>query len=53
MGSYSSDPTNNKPNPKYSDDNDPEMQYLSKLSKAKRVANEYFLHGRAMRDLPN
>lgn len=40
-------------NPNYTDNNDPEMQYLSKLSKAKRVANEYFLHGRAMRDLPN
>ena len=40
-------------NPKYTDENDPEMQYLSKLSKAKRVANEYFLHGRALRDLPH
>jgi len=28
------------------------MQYLRKLSLAKRVANNYFLHGRVQRDLP-
>lgn len=31
---------------------EPEIQYLRRLSSAKKVANEYFLHGRAMRDIP-
>ena len=39
-------------NPNKTADTDPEMRYLSILSQAKRVANNYFLHGRVMRDLP-
>jgi len=39
-------------NPNYTAQNDPEMIYLGKLSHAKRVANNYFLHGRVQRDLP-
>ncbi len=35
------------------DQDDPELSYLRKLSSAKRVANEYFLHGRVQRDLPD
>jgi len=31
---------------------DMEIEYLRKLSKAKRVANSYFLNGRSMRQLP-
>lgn len=31
---------------------DPEILYLRKLSSAKKVANEYFLHGRVTRQLP-
>lgn len=31
---------------------DPEILYLRKLSSAKRIANEYFLHGRVTRPLP-
>ena len=31
---------------------DPEIQYLRKLSQAKKIANPYFLHGRMQRTLP-
>ena len=31
---------------------DPEIFYLRKLSSAKKVVNEYFLHGRVTRQLP-
>ena len=31
---------------------DPEILYLRKLSQAKKVANEYFLHGRATKPVP-
>ena len=31
---------------------DPEIHYLRKLSSAKKVVNEYFLHGRVTRQLP-
>jgi len=31
---------------------DPEILYLRKLSSAKKIANEYFLHGRVTRQLP-
>lgn len=42
-------------NPKYANNSkdDPELAYLRKLSQAKRVANDYFLNGRVMRDLPH
>jgi hypothetical protein len=33
--------------------NDPSLAYLRKLSHAKKTINHYFLHGRAMRDLPD
>ena len=32
-------------NPNKTAENDPEMRYLSILSQAKRIANQYFLHG--------
>ena len=32
---------------------DPQLVYLRRLSQAKKVANNYFLHGRVMRDLPD
>ena len=31
---------------------DPEIQYLRRLASAKKTANQYFLHGRVMRQLP-
>lgn len=40
-------------NPNKTAENDPEMRYLSILSQAKRIANNYFIHGRVQRDLPD
>ena len=41
-------------NPQYPDHRkDPELMYLSKLSHAKSAINNYFLHGRVQRDLPD
>ena len=50
MGYASMDltPKPNVTNPK----DDHELAYLRKLSFAKKAANNYFLHGRAMRELP-
>lgn len=43
----------NMPNELNDDKNDPALVYLRRLSKAKKTINHYFLHGRAMRDLPD